>query len=295
MGLPGSGKSTAVREIYHIVDKEYKAFIVEYDQFEEAIRNSEDGGFDSLSWKQARRDVITFVESTVQAHRGTKLVFLLDDNFHYKSMRKQWVRWAQDNDAALHFAFLDVPLEECMKRNSARDSRRRVPDFSLIHMAEVFESPFDAKQPWASPGPKVYSDVRVLEEAMTKISSTRGDPPHEENRRDGFWTPLPRNVAREMEEENMEQVTATEKLDCRLRRVVSCALQYLPAHLNKPSFAQRWGKQKKEMLKSERVTNEEEIDGAVQQFLSFCLEDVRVKSQNGAEEKEEARSEKKGF
>eukprot|EP00397_Hematodinium_sp_SG-2012_P054410 GEMP01065593.1.p1 GENE.GEMP01065593.1~~GEMP01065593.1.p1 ORF type:complete len:146 (+),score=46.88 GEMP01065593.1:339-776(+) len=126
------------------------------------------------------------------------------------------------------------------------------PVLSETDSAKIFESPHDAQQPWARPGPKVYAHWEAIGADL--------------------WTPLPPAPATEVP---FVDISTAEILESRLRRVVTVALQHLPAGIDKPTAAKRWGKEKQKRAKMTDLSAEDAVDMAAQDFLAFLLEDVK--------------------
>jgi len=75
-------------------------------------------------------------------------VVLLDDNMHYRSMRRVYHRLARDGRLGCCTLCLPLPLAEALRRNAARQESARVADATVSHMAEVLQWPDPARHPW---------------------------------------------------------------------------------------------------------------------------------------------------
>ncbi|EOD23637.1 hypothetical protein EMIHUDRAFT_116308 [Emiliania huxleyi CCMP1516] len=130
-------------------------------------------------------------------------VVLLDDNMHYRSMRRVYHRLARDGRLGCCTLCLPLPLAEALRRNAARQESARVADATVSHMAEVLQWPDPARHPW---------ECSTI--SLPSASSSGAGPPNGE----------------EAEEARAEAAAATaasaaHALDLRLRAAVSLHLQ----------------------------------------------------------------------
>ncbi len=141
VGLPGSGKSTWLRE-----------------RGVEAI--SSDGVRALLSGDETNQSLNRLVFRTMRqmakARRlaGAQATYI-DSTALTKWERRCWVRWAELNDCEVEVVLFEVELEECLRRNAAR--ARVVPEDALRRMAERMERP-------------------TLDEGFLKISTVSATP-----------------------------------------------------------------------------------------------------------------------
>jgi len=84
----------------------------------------------------ARRTFLRAVEALLE--EGLDLV-IADDTNYYASMRRELARLALEREVPWGIAWLDVPLEECLRRNA--DRGRPVPDEVVRRLHERFEPP----------------------------------------------------------------------------------------------------------------------------------------------------------
>lgn len=163
LGLPGAGKSTLCRQLLSAFCEDHiTAHATCFDDEEDRLlkERAEDGGdgctaakthqvsdsvsFDPEAWKRARRKVLQEVTAAVTSATGNA-VFILDDNFYLRSMRKPYFQLARR--VGCNFIQLMVKSDAYVERNAARWGRAHVPAFVLNHMTEVFEAPWGCCQP----------------------------------------------------------------------------------------------------------------------------------------------------
>jgi len=126
----------------------------------------ETASFDPQLWHESREAILTAVRShfevTGRGDDGTRLgllelastseaesvneresegaardgydVVVLDDNMHYRSMRRAYYRLARDLQLAFVTLCLPIDLQEALRRNAQRDAPQRVPASTIEHM-----------------------------------------------------------------------------------------------------------------------------------------------------------------
>lgn len=307
-GLPGCGKSSLCSAILEAARDAPGLFGVPapewhylcYDAVENDCRTeagAEAGAFDVEAWRLARARVAERAVDLASAGASVgsgRQVLLVDDNFYYRGMRRWWYRLAVAHRACFRQVFLRVGTEVCVARNGARSAAARVPDFSIRHMAEVFEWPSGtarASAPWeelpgvtalldAGDGQPTSSQVEQLLSVLTQAGTA------------SLWLPA---VSLERETREASEQGTTHVLDLALRKVVTRALAEAPKELAKarPELAKAWGVRKAQLvsqlpaLLAARVdgqSNDSEGDGcfvadACQEleevFLRGCMLDIR--------------------
>ncbi|KAM4525149.1 L-seryl-tRNA(Sec) kinase isoform 2-T2 [Odontesthes bonariensis] len=185
-GLPAAGKSTLARGILSAAaEQEWRAVVVPYDDLipEDAFltRVEEDGvklQYMHTEWKSHRQAVLQCVEQflkrpevfaefpssslingaawerCIQALRHpeglkpdrTPLLFLLDDNFYYPSMRYEVFQLARKYSLGFCQVYLQCDLESCISRNRGRT--RPIPAEVILEMVKRLESPNPQKNSW---------------------------------------------------------------------------------------------------------------------------------------------------
>lgn len=290
-GLPGCGKSSFCKALVARLEEEpdllgRKAEVhhICYDNIETELRsvNSE---FDPSSWQAARARAAEVVRERLYTKCARNMILLLDDNMYYRSMRKHWYHFAQQHHCAYRQVFLAAPKEVCLERNSGRAAASRVPDFSIHHMADVFEWPRESGESW---------EARDSISSIIETSSlSTADQLHQFIDRwaqpDGLnlWAPL--LVEEQLEQEGPEVQSDAHACDVALRRVVSQALAHAPKELGqaKSVLAKQWGVRKGAFVKEltaeikrggEKIEGErvgDFINDMEATFLCSCVADVR--------------------
>ena len=147
MGLPGSGKSTLTDGLTHsgllrntllrLTQLDFHIESVSFDAGERAKRlelNCVEDRFDPVAWKSVRKELREKVELIRSKHHAVSsggILLLLDDNFQYKSMRK--------NFRPNGIIYLNRRLDLCVSSNENRV--RPVPLSVIEHMALSLEQP----------------------------------------------------------------------------------------------------------------------------------------------------------
>ena len=170
-----------------------------------------------------------------------RVVIVLDDNMYYRSMRKRWYHLCREASCAYHQLFLQAPVDLCLERNKLRKPAAQVPDFSIQHMAEVFEWPPEAGGTWEAQGISTFIDASSSssEEQVASCLKTWQSRPD-------FWRPVP-----ELPEAVEETQSDSHHCDVALRKIVSRALADVPKEHSqlKSTLAKQWGAKKAEMSK----------------------------------------------
>ena len=127
--------------------------------FADSVRaHSDDGSLSdgSLRDESSRDDSFSLIRQLAQSRTeeateggiGARRfhVVVLDDNMQYRSMRRPYYRLARDLHLSICSIAITVPLSTALARNAAR--RAKVPEATLVHMAEVIELPDPVRHPW---------------------------------------------------------------------------------------------------------------------------------------------------
>lgn len=216
-GLPGAGKSTLTRRILGAADENgWRAAVVSYDELipEEAYYTEVE---EHTNWKSHRQAVLQCIQqflerpedpieypsgpainesawqSCVQAllqpkelnADGTPLLFLLDDNFYYPSMRYEVYQLARRLSLGFCQVYLQCDLETCIRRNQSRP--RNVPVKVITEMEKRLESPNPQRNTWESQSISLNSIIDVsksdIQRVMELISLALNNPlsPAEDN------------------------------------------------------------------------------------------------------------------
>ncbi|HEY3443799.1 MAG TPA: AAA family ATPase [Paludibaculum sp.] len=141
VGLPASGKSTWIQQ--------QGVFALSSDEVREMLSGDvTDQSMNRLVFQTLRQ----LAEARVRA--GADVTYI-DSTALTPWERRCWVRFAELHDCTVEAVFFDVPLEECKRRNAARD--RVVPEQVMDRMAARLVAP-------------------SLDEGFTRVSTAAGRP-----------------------------------------------------------------------------------------------------------------------
>uniref|UniRef100_A0A3B5L4G7 Phosphoseryl-tRNA kinase n=1 Tax=Xiphophorus couchianus TaxID=32473 RepID=A0A3B5L4G7_9TELE len=104
---------------------------------------------------------------------GTPLLFLLDDNFYYPSMRYEVYQLARK--LFFCFVYLQCDLETCIRRNQSRP--KPIPIKVIMEMEKRLEFPNPQKNPWESQSISLNSTNDVSNQRVMELISVALDNP----------------------------------------------------------------------------------------------------------------------
>jgi predicted kinase len=125
VGLPGSGKSTWLRERGIIA--------ISSDE----VRRLLSGSAEDQSINARVFDTVRYLLR--QRLETSQPVSFIDATNLTRWERAPYIAMAKEFDAAVDAVYFDVPLDECKRRNAARD--RVVPDEAMDKLASKLEPP----------------------------------------------------------------------------------------------------------------------------------------------------------
>lgn len=142
------------------------------DLIEEDIIYASYSKLERLAWRKARRTALEILDKTLHSHFSSSssdainnILFVMDDNFHLRSMRREIYRLCQNrvypshnknsnennnqpkmnddyhNQISFSTVFVDVSMKECLERNQKRFGSARVPDSVISKMSLSMEQP----------------------------------------------------------------------------------------------------------------------------------------------------------
>jgi len=200
-GLPGCGKSSLARMLKERNDRTSlfdRILHIEYDSVARGLQEQQQSttiandereevfNEESLeAWRSSRKVALEQLNQELESHFNNdktpppRLLIIMDDNFHLRSMRKNVHVICQAHaNKPLHFCilWLDIPLDTCLKQNRQRSSSGRVPDNVIQNMALEPPDPQKAsreqgcilKQSQAVLPPPPPVDPQVLERERQK-------------------------------------------------------------------------------------------------------------------------------
>ena len=151
LGLPASGKTTFCREIIQKVGAHH-IIHVPFDRYLPLVNHS----VDRTAWNTARNDIRNRVESFLSGKPSEitcpvclaepikcNHILLLDDNFYYRSMRKEYFHLAQKYGCVFGQVVFNTNTENCIQNNRNR-SDSFVSTKTIVKMANLIESPCEA-------------------------------------------------------------------------------------------------------------------------------------------------------
>ncbi|EUB59530.1 Ras-related GTP-binding protein D [Echinococcus granulosus] len=160
IGLPAAGKSYISNKIVDESSK-FTCILIEFDD------NIVFGQSKDFNWKSERNAIYssiqTFITEFGSGNRSFEtqglhirlpkettgdlpVVVILDDNFYYRSMRKQYFLLSKACRCAYLTVSLRTPLNLCIERNAKRTPS--IPSSVLDRMNERFEWPDASNYPW---------------------------------------------------------------------------------------------------------------------------------------------------
>ncbi|KAM6897884.1 L-seryl-tRNA(Sec) kinase [Xenentodon cancila] len=116
---------------------------------------------------------------------GVPLLFLLDDNFYYSSMRYEVFQLGRKYSLGFCQVYLECDLESCIKRNQSRS--QPIPREVILEMVKRLESPNPQKNSWEKRSLLLNTTENLsqcdVEKVMELISSAMSNPlsPAEDN------------------------------------------------------------------------------------------------------------------
>lgn len=146
-------------------------------------------------------------------------VLVLDDNMHYRSMRKAYYRIAREAKLGLCTLCLPIDADAAADRDAARPEAERVGRSTIELMAEALQWPEPEKHPWEcsvltlDPPPAVLDETRLWTELGAAISR-----PVQATAITGVEAEARAATSAQSTAQNAEN--ATHQLDLRLRRTI---------------------------------------------------------------------------
>ncbi|XP_061565373.1 L-seryl-tRNA(Sec) kinase isoform X1 [Cololabis saira] len=220
-GLPAAGKSAlAAGVLGAAAEQGWRAAVLPYDDLipEQAFqtRRLEDGSTLQdmhTEWKSHRQAVLQGIEQFLRNQEmpsnslinttawercfqgllqpkalksdGLPLLFLLDDNFYYPSMRYEVFQLARKYSLGFCQVYLECDLEICINRNQSRP--QPIPHEVILEMVKRLESPNPGKNYWEKQSLLLNTTDNLsqcdIQKVMELISSAMSNPlsPAEDN------------------------------------------------------------------------------------------------------------------
>ena len=138
VGIPGSGKSTWVKQEVARIEEEHRTTcVVSRDFVRQSILTDRDGYFD--------KEVEVFNKFIRQINEamelGIDVVFVDATHISPASRAKLLGRLIVDPHTKLTFEVIDVPVETALERNAQRTGVARIPDSAIKKMYRGYRPP----------------------------------------------------------------------------------------------------------------------------------------------------------
>lgn len=140
-GIPGSGKSTFLKKTALSTEK-----IVSRDKIRFSFLKEGDEYF-----KYEREVANVFYETIASYLKQGKNVYADATHLNNRSRSKLLGKLNKYNlNFNIEVIYFDIPIYICLERNRKREGRERVPDESILNMANNYEKPYPdyAKHLW---------------------------------------------------------------------------------------------------------------------------------------------------
>ncbi|XP_035519040.1 L-seryl-tRNA(Sec) kinase [Morone saxatilis] len=219
---------------------------------------------DRAAWEQCIRALLQPEALDRSQAEREPLLFLLDDNFYYPSMRYEVYQLARKYSLGFCQVYLECNLESCISRNQSRSEP--IPTEVILEMVKRLEPPNPQKNPWETNSISLNTKDNLskcdIQRVMELISSALSNPliPHVDN-------------TEQTEADRLKCATSVvHQADQACRRLISEAMktarenQVPPEHMR--SLAAQLNESKaaflhnlrRQMLQGASFTQEEDID-----------------------------------
>jgi tRNA uridine 5-carbamoylmethylation protein Kti12 len=202
-GLPGAGKSTLARHVLAVGAERLRAALrvqglrLWHLCFDDALaalqKEAGASDFDPELWHRARELALHAVHALFLFRSGTKAleaiarssmagnaeaascidIVLLDDNMHYRSMRRAYYKVAREAQLAFCTICLPLPVVEAVARDARRSPPHHVGRATIEVMAEALQWPDPDRFPWEGTAIRL-EHWQVSEPAADVLSTIRG-------------------------------------------------------------------------------------------------------------------------
>jgi tRNA uridine 5-carbamoylmethylation protein Kti12 len=202
-GLPGAGKSTLARHVLAVGAERLRAALrvqglrLWHLCFDDALaalqKEAGASDFDPELWHRARELALHAVHALFLLRSGTKAleaiarssmagnaeatscidIVLLDDNMHYRSMRRAYYKVAREAQLAFCTICLPLPVVEAVARDARRSPPHHVGRATIEVMAEALQWPDPDRFPWEGTAIRL-EHWQVSKPAADALSTIRG-------------------------------------------------------------------------------------------------------------------------
>ena len=202
-GLPGAGKSTLARHVLAFGAERLRAALrvqglrLWHLCFDDALaalqKEAGASDFDPELWHRARELALHAVHALFLFRSGTKAleaiarssmagnadaascidIVLIDDNMHYRSMRRAYYKVAREAQLAFCTICLPLPIDEAVARDARRSPPHHVGRATIEVMAEALQWPDPDRFPWEGTAIRL-EHWQVSEPTADALSTIRG-------------------------------------------------------------------------------------------------------------------------
>ncbi|XP_054625105.1 L-seryl-tRNA(Sec) kinase-like isoform X2 [Dunckerocampus dactyliophorus] len=208
-GLPAAGKSSLSRTVCHSANRRgWRATTLQYDELIPVQAFYARDAEENTEWKLYRHAVLQCIEEFLNNPKGSldipsgcridgaawercvrslldptqanqvPLLFLLDDNFYYPSMRYEVYQLARKYSLSFCQVYVQCCLESCISRNKNRP--HPVPTEVIEEMEKRLKQPNPKKNQWEAKSVSVNATDNVsecdIQRVMELICSALSDP-----------------------------------------------------------------------------------------------------------------------
>ncbi|CAL2035634.1 unnamed protein product [Caenorhabditis brenneri] len=132
MGIPASGKSTLRRRL-----QTAHPDLIESTSFDEFRVSNSTKTTDTA--RNLRKFFESHVEQKISKIQNSQKIFLIEDIFHLKSMRRPFQKSARKNNLEFGVIHLDVEISEAIRRNSLRRGEEKQKEETILKIFENLE------------------------------------------------------------------------------------------------------------------------------------------------------------
>ncbi|CAB3401828.1 unnamed protein product [Caenorhabditis bovis] len=161
IGIPGAGKSSLCRKM-----KAKYGDLVRVSSFDEYRAMDLDGARNSRTAREERVRFERFIFGQLENLNG---IHLVEDMFHLQSMRRPFQKMCKSLALRFGIVFIEIGLDEGLRRNSRRDPNERQPVETIRKIFENFERPEQSN----SLRIESYEDVESIEQLLTIVEKQK--------------------------------------------------------------------------------------------------------------------------
>ncbi|XP_039643447.1 L-seryl-tRNA(Sec) kinase isoform X1 [Perca fluviatilis] len=219
---------------------------------------------DSAAWQQCIRALLQPEALDRSQAERAPLLFLLDDNFYYPSMRYEMYQLARKYSLGFCQVYLQCDLESCISRNQCRSEP--IPTEVILEMVKRLESPNPQKNSWETNSISLNTTDNLskcdIQRVMELISSALSNPlsPAEDNtkQKEADRLKCATNVVHQTDQACRRHISEAMKT-ARENQVAPKHMKSLAAQLNE-SKATFLHNLRRQLLQEASFAQEEDID-----------------------------------